>query len=535
MELLGPDNDTDKQLEDPDNESSESESSGEPPKKYARRAETPVLRQVQKKRSIKKLPVRLDPTAYHNLDLGTDGPPAWWVEADLANDQPTYDRGRRELTECFQKRIDQAKQYKYSEYDARHCPFTQGVLQVLQSKAWSAEKLANVFLSGMCPYRQWLMGQGRPPTSAELHDIPRATSEQLAMFGVYTDLITRQGREYMYTGSGTAQHGVGARWRSGYEAPISRVRQGKAPAPSFRESHLSVLLQPDATASIRLRASWDPRTITPTLVVMMEAALMDFDDTISDSVPEDVPLAERNQNYIPWSLTQSREYIDASRAAYPSGRLRSSSAIGLNRASSYKQGARVGIRKHRCHVLDALNGICPCCAKKPTQESAKKGRLSVESSFPLPGIPYICMNCNKVWRKSGQKSMDAARVFLVRRRNGHKFEYGQNSEDAARPWYRDKDQPSDQQIQLQQQQLALAQQPGGQQPTRKRERTDGGQCFACKYVDHALWTGYLSSHPEERLCDKCRKSHVVNNVHIFPQNEAKWLVQRSTSKAAKRV
>ncbi|KAM0706797.1 hypothetical protein Q7P35_006127 [Cladosporium inversicolor] len=480
---------------------SESETWVEPPRKRARgrRAETPVLRQVQKRRRpTKRILLHLDPSAYKNLDLGTDGAPEWWVKAGHANDQPIYDRGRRQLVECLQKRIDQAKRFSLKSFDHKRCPLRRDILGILQGKTWTAEKLADVFLGGMCPYRQWLMGLDRPPTAEEIRGIPRATSEQLANFGVYTDLVTNESREYMYTGSGTSQRGVGSRWRTGYECPIGSIRSGKKPAPVFRESHVSVLLQPNAQASIRLRASWNAQTISPTLVVMMEAALIDFEDTMSDAVPEDVPAAERmTDSFADWERRHSRPMREDCRAAYPSGRARSM-AIGLNRASPYKQGAYTGILNHRSRVMVTLDSKCPCCAKERKHKtSGGNTRLSTEVSFPLLEIPLLCHTCWLSWEAVSDKSGDGAREFCKARRK------------------------SSREMPVERKSIS---------PTLGR-----GQCFACKEDADKRWTGYLPSHPEEGLCTLCRDDWGKNNKRPDKAKkgfhtrlvEAAWLAIRS--------
>lgn len=191
-ELLGVsvDHDDDDDIVEELGGASGDESPPDPLKGLTRRAEGKGARvaQQKRKRSGTFIPVRFDVAAYRRLELGVDGPPDWWVEQDLANDLPTYEKGRKDLEECFRKRIEQAREYEGKKYDSA-CPLRRDILAKLLHKSWTAEKFADVFMSGMCRYRQWLTGLGRAPNAKEIRGIPRATSQQLAMFAVYTDML----------------------------------------------------------------------------------------------------------------------------------------------------------------------------------------------------------------------------------------------------------------------------------------------------------------------------------------------------------
>jgi hypothetical protein len=455
-------------------------------KKRTRRGDTPLLRRLQQKKPTRKLSLWLDPTKFVHLDLGEDDPPAWWYEEGHADDQRVYQRAREQMTECFQKRKNQANGYGLMSYQERLCPFRKETLRMLQDhEAFPADKLADIFLGGMCKYRQWLMGLNRPPTAEEIRGIPRATRKQLAGFGVYTDVVTINGRHYMYTGSGTAKEGVGFRWRTGYEGPLRLVQTGKKPSPPFRESHVSVLLQPDAKASIRLRASWDPQTISPSLVVLMEAALIDFEDTMNEAIPEDVPVAGRPKSFESWERVHCRAFRDAAREAYPSGRARSK-AIGLNRISPYKQGPNTGVMTHRLRVFAAQGDKCLCCGKERQISSRKHGMLSVEASFPMPGVPIICVSCWDRWRLVGDKSEDAARKFSDARKKSSK--------------------------------------------NLRRPKQD--LCFACRRTYHGTLTACLPGHPNGGVCGSCWGDWKKNKDK---QSEDEWLADRNKLEGVQRM
>lgn len=415
--------------EDDHDDHDEVERSPSPPRRSTRargkRADTTPTRiaQIKKgKRQAGKLRVHLDPTKFPLFSLGQDGYAGWFEKISTTKVDEQISHGRAALEEYFRKVKQEAAGWPYSEYKAA-CPFERKTLGILQSKSWTAERLTELSLSGMCRYRQWLMGLGRPPSMAEQQAIPRSTVEQLGQMGLYANYIEHQDTEYRYIGSGTAQTGVGTRWQ-GYHRAKKAVAAGRKPVPQLDVvNHTKVLVQEDATSHFRLRASFPHGQISPTMVVVMEAMLIDFDRTMSDQVP-----TAGHDSTQRWHRVHSAAMRNASWARFPRSRLLPGRFVALNKASPYKQGTKTGIGAHRVRQWKQANMICSCCLHKVCSDERnlkQYTRLGAEVGVPLESITTMCERCCRHWaRQARQDAAHATLMVAYRRRQMQQKTHG---------------------------------------------------------------------------------------------------------------
>jgi hypothetical protein len=218
------------QFEDRDDEFEDVQSLAPQTRSGGKKLRPKISEALQAVRSQRKLDARAagtrvhqHPPSYRYLNIRpVQSLLAWQLATKLSIDVQIT-RGRNLLEEMFTKRKLEASQWA-GEIGSIQCPFRKDVLQKFQSM--SAESLADFILSGMCRYRQWLMGLGRPPSREEHAAIPGPTSEELASWGVYVDITGDADSEGRYVGSATAVGGVGQRWWQGYELKIETLRNG---------------------------------------------------------------------------------------------------------------------------------------------------------------------------------------------------------------------------------------------------------------------------------------------------------------------
>ncbi|KAI7152030.1 hypothetical protein KC349_g9181 [Hortaea werneckii] len=225
-----------------------------------------------------------DVEEYSALDLGPSALPEWFATMSSAEKQAGIQRARQMWIQYFEKTKKQADAFDFSNPDPDF-PFSKGMVVTLRSGAWTAGKLADFVLSGKDEYGKYLDGLARLPTGGELKAIRAPTPEQLQGILVYTDLIERRQIEYRYGGSGTSRKDGASRLRQ-YELAKRLVMSGKSEEPKMDIlSHMNVLLQKDSEAFWRLRASFSHATTTPKMVLLAEAAMIDFERTMSKDVP----------------------------------------------------------------------------------------------------------------------------------------------------------------------------------------------------------------------------------------------------------
>lgn len=350
----------------------------------------------------------LRPDWYEQLQLGNVGYPKWFTELEDSVVDQTIETGYKLVEKMFAVRLSQAAQWSYDQYDLK-CPFKRDVLAVLQQEHWTARRLTELFMSGKDRYRQYLTGLGRPPTAEEHDGIPRPTTEILRRAAVYCNRIVRPGiPESRYIGSATGKQGAGGRLVA-YERVIRRSKS-ESKVPRDEERHLSQIVQPDAECHVRLYSHWNRERVNPMLVVIMEAASIDFDRTISDALP-----AWGSS----WAGMHSREMLEASRLSFP--HKEKGAFIGLNRASPYKQGCNTGVLAYRRQIYERHNATCTCCGQQRKERDTKENpmrrwRLADEICFPLESVSLLCYRCQVTWKTASDRSRDGATNFQKARR-----------------------------------------------------------------------------------------------------------------------
>jgi hypothetical protein len=358
------------------------------------------------RRSVKTTRQSLfDPDSYTALDLGPSALPEWYRDLPEEEKIAARTRAKADYTNYFEKAKAQAKSWTRANC-RRECPYAISILHVMQIA--SAEELAKFVLTGMDEYGQYLAGLGRVPTTEEIKAIPRPTREQLRQSGLYTDLIRKGLSEYRYGGSNTSKGGMGDRARD-YE--LAKRKAANAEAPEMLTlNHLNVLLQKDSEAFWRLRASWPRAVATPVLVLIAEAAMIDYERTLSDDVP--------TPDHKEWSKIHSTEMLAASQQRFPSGRDSDRDFVGLNRASPYKQGVRIGARQHRLRMFEEADMTCSCCLhviERSATYIEEQCRLSGEIGFCHEGITTVCLPCRMLWYTERAKAMTAEEFVDYRR------------------------------------------------------------------------------------------------------------------------
>lgn len=332
--------------------------------------------------------------------------------------QHFFDEALRLWTGYWEKTKKQAESWSCSEYD-KECEFFVDMLVFLKSPAWSARDLAELVLSGKDEYQRYLDGLGYVPTAAQIKAITAPTPDQLRGMGVYLSLLEHNGIEYRYGGSGTAQNGVGQRFR-GYEKAKENIDNGHKTSPSMHElKHLNVLLQKDTVAFWRLRWSCPRDLVSPIMVQMVEAALIDFERTMSEDLPSDPTSA--------WSNIHSAAMLQKSKDRFPNGRSAAVGFRGLNRCSPYKQRPNIGVRLHRSRVARAAGWKCSCCyqvKKSKTKHGSidKDCRLAAELNLRLSGLNFICDPCATRLRKDPASRIDLKAFVTARRIRGARRE-----------------------------------------------------------------------------------------------------------------
>lgn len=383
-----------------------------------RRATTTPRRIAQIKKG-KKVSI-YDPDCYKYLRLGSEQYAEWFLDMDPVEVEEKIREGRKAWEGYFSDVKEEAAGWPYRPYKPE-CPFKQNVLAVFQSEAWTPSRLADIVLSGMCRYRKYLQGLGRPPTLKEHIAIPRPSPKQMRQMGVYGNLVWDRLTEvqYRYIGSGTARLGVAKRWRS-YEYSISKIWKeyvkGRSDAvPRMRPpTHTKATLQPYGQSYMRMRANFDHGRLSPTMVVVVEGALVDFERTMSNDVPD----ADSMDS---WAAIHSEAMRDASWARFSRRRTMPADMrfVGVNRASPYKQGAHTGVRGHRLRQWQEHDKVCSCCLRKLRggEEGIRKNtRLAQEVSMPLEEITTMCSQCVKLWEEQPERGEANARYVVARRR-----------------------------------------------------------------------------------------------------------------------
>jgi hypothetical protein len=160
----------------------------------------------------------------------------------------------------------------------------------------------------------------------------------------------------------------------------------KAPPSMDVMNHTSMLLQKESDASWRLRASYPRQAADPTLVVIFEAAMVDFEQTLSDDAPD--------------SHVHSAELFAASEERVPDRTAMAREFVALNRASPYKQGANTGIRNHRHLIFEEAEFKCSCCLHVVSQSKSlvAYSRLSWEIDLDYEDATIVCPTCCRRWR-----------------------------------------------------------------------------------------------------------------------------------------
>jgi hypothetical protein len=327
-----------------------------------------------------------DISSYTALDIGPRTLPEWFRNLPNEDKAAGVANALDNWTAYFEKVKSQADLWTWNSVDET-CPFTKKILQRLQSPTWPASRFAAKLLSGKDEYGKYLDGLGRLPTDDEIKATRAPTREQLSNFGLYTSLVhNRQDNiSGRYTGSGTSRFGQVTRLRQ-YECLKRMIIDGRKAPPSMNAmNHTSILLQKESDASWRLRASYPRQDADPTLVVIFEAAMVDFEQTLSDDAPS--------------SAVHSAELFAASEQRVPDRTAMAREFVALNRASPYKQGANTGIRNHRRLIFEEADFKCSCCLQVVGQikSLAFDSRLSWEIDLDYEDATIVCHACCRRW------------------------------------------------------------------------------------------------------------------------------------------
>jgi ribosomal protein L40E len=349
-----------------------------------------------------------NPDNFEWLPLGPQSPPKSFLKKRKADTDEKHAQARVYAVEYFQRKKDEAAKVDWGRPLGLEQPFCRKTLRIFQDANWTADRLADVWLSGQSDYVRYLSGLPRPRTTEEHKAIPAPTSEQLQGTIVYSNLIETPDKLYRYGGSGTGQDGGGSRpWQ--YNKLLEKFHNTPAneQVVSDFESHMTVMLRPDSECHMRIVLSWPRENILPDVAIVMEAAQVDLERYMNGAVP-----SASDDNY--WARLHSEWIRDHSYASFPEGRTEGD-FIGLNRAHPLRQGANCSSKKHRARVCKKLGWVCSLCRLDKSQRpeaSFKAWRLASEVFFPIEEVVAFCGRCVRAWRRVEVRNEATARELL---------------------------------------------------------------------------------------------------------------------------
>jgi hypothetical protein len=342
------------------------------------------------------------------LPLGPKNGPKSFAKKQKGDIDDKHAQAHTYAVEYFQRQRDVAAKVEWTQTSGLEQPFCRKTLRIYKSAQWTADRLADLWLSGQSDYVRYLSGLPRPRTTSEHKAIPAPTSEQLQGTIIYSNLIESPDQEYRYGGSGTSRVGGGSRlWN--YETLLKDFHNSPAHerVVSDLENHVSVMLRPDSTCHMRVILSWPREDILPDVAIVMEAAQVDLERYMHSALPNG-----SSDSY--WVNFHSQWIRDHSYASFPESRT-VGDFIGLNRAHPLRQGARCGPVKHRASICELINWVCSLCRLDKSQHgpsSFDKWRLAAEVFFPVEEAVAFCGNCVQAWGEVEVQDMSTALELL---------------------------------------------------------------------------------------------------------------------------